>query len=342
MGIRSRILLFCLTLPAFSQQSASPPDRRVTLDVNVTDKSGKPVSGLQQSDFTLIDNKQPQNILSFQVMDSKSDGLPVEVFLLVDRVNSTVQNSADVRQQVGKYLNQNGGQLRLPTSFIFFSDSGTSIQKAPTRDGHALLTDLDQSESGLRTVNRSQGVYGAIERFQMSLHALDSIASMEETNPARKLLIWLSPGWPLLSGPGIQLTPKNQQELFNTIVATSTALTKARITLYSIDTLGVADAGSVNINYYREFLKGVSAPKQVEAGDLALQVIATQSGGRALNSSNDIGRQIENSMSDTTGWYVLTFDSPRADGPNEYHKLDLKVGKPGLTARTRTGYYAQP
>ena len=80
----------------------------------------------------------------------------------------------------------------------------------------------------------------------------------------------------------------------------------------------------------------------MQVGNLALQVIATQSGGRVLNSSNDIGRQIENAMNDTSGWYVLSFDSPRADGPNEYHKLDLKVGKPGLTARTRSGYYAQP
>jgi hypothetical protein len=30
------------------------------------------------------------------------------------------------------------------------------------------------------------------------------------------------------------------------------------------------------------------------------------------------------------------------DGPNEYHALEIKLGKPGLTARTRTGYYAQP
>jgi VWFA-related protein len=80
----------------------------------------------------------------------------------------------------------------------------------------------------------------------------------------------------------------------------------------------------------------------VEAGDLALQVIATQTGGRVLNSSNDIGKQIESCMGDANSWYVLAFDSPRADGPNEYHKLDVKIDKPGLTARTRTGYYAQP
>ncbi len=156
------------------------------------------------------------------------------------------------------------------------------------------------------------------------------------------MLIWLSPGWPMLSGPNLRLSAKDQQGLFTSIVATSAALLKARITLYSIDTLGVVDAGGLQTTCYRSFLKGVSAPKQVQPGDLALQVIATQSDGKVLNSSNDIGKEIATCMDDANVWYVLTFDSPPADGPNEYHQLDVKIGKPGLTARTRTGYYAQP
>jgi hypothetical protein len=27
---------------------------------------------------------------------------------------------------------------------------------------------------------------------------------------------------------------------------------------------------------------------------------------------------------------------------NEYHSLEVKVARPGMTVRTRTGYYAQP
>ena len=96
------------------------------------------------------------------------------------------------------------------------------------------------------------------------------------------------------------------------------------------------------MTYYQEFLKGVSKPSQVQAADLALQVLAVQSGGRALNSSNDMVSQIESCIADTNAWYTLSFDSPPADGPDEYHKLEVKVDKPGLTARTSTGYYAQP
>ncbi len=41
-------------------------------------------------------------------------------------------------------------------------------------------------------------------------------------------------------------------------------------------------------------------------------------------------------------WYEITFDPLPADKPNEYHQIQIKLDKPGLVARTRTGYYANP
>src|SRR5271169_5442806 len=41
----------------------------IKLDVVVTDKSGKPVTGLEPTDLTVLDNGQPSKILSFQAFD---------------------------------------------------------------------------------------------------------------------------------------------------------------------------------------------------------------------------------------------------------------------------------
>ena len=97
-------LFFCSSLSGFAQQGASsspltPPTesatsssgRRITLDVVVTDKSGKPVPGLQQQDFTVLDDKQPQKILSFSATDETGEatGSPEQVILLVDAVNNS-------------------------------------------------------------------------------------------------------------------------------------------------------------------------------------------------------------------------------------------------------------
>jgi VWFA-related protein len=290
-----------------------------------------------------VDNKEPQKIVAFQAIEgSATPAPPVEIILVVDRVNSSFASAANERQQTEKFFRQNGGQLQWPTSIAFVSDSGTTMQSA-TRDGNALATALEQSDNALRTTSRrSQGFYGAGDQFELSLKALNGIADYAAKIPGRKLLIWLSPGWPLLSGPGVELGSKDQQGLFRTIVAVSAKIREAGITLYSIDPLGLADAAGPRVTYYQEFLKGISKPSQVQAGDLALQVLAVQSGGKALNSSNDIVRQIESCIADTGTWYTVSFDSPPADGPDEYHKIEVKVDKPGLTARTTSGYYAQP
>jgi len=67
----------------------------------------------------------------------------------------------------------------------------------------------------------------------------------------------------------------------------STLLREARITLYSIDPLGTSDIGGATF-YWKEFIKGVSKPSQMQAANLALPVLATQSGGIAFNSNNDV------------------------------------------------------
>jgi len=319
--------------------------RRITLDVVVTDKSGNPVPGLQQQDFTLLDDKQPQAILSFRATDlatnDSTHGVdsPLQAIFLVDAVNTSFRSVGYERQELQKFLQKDDGKLSLPTSLVILTDTSQG-QSQPTLDGNALVETLNSNQSGLRTIGRSQGFYGGADRFQISIDTLEKLTSHLATQPGRKLLIWLSPGWPLLSGPGVQLSAKNQAWLFQTVVGLSTDLREARITLYSVDPLGMEE-GMGRTFYYENFLKGVSSANRVQNGNLALQVLAAQSGGRVLTSSNDIAKLITSCLEDSRAFYTLSFDSPPADHANEYHSLQIKISKPGLSAHTRTGYYAQ-
>src|SRR5580704_6681844 len=247
--------------PQLQPRTAEPakpsgPDREISLDVQVTDKSGAPVRGLQQQDFTVLDDKRPQNILSFHGVNGEAASTadpPVEIVLIVDAVNASPQAVAYEREEVKKFLLRNGGQLAQPVSLVVFADADTKVQNASSRDGNALATLYDQYETGVRSINRSQGYWGATERFDMSLKTLTEIAEAARTRPGRKLVIWVSPGWPLLTGPDTELSHKTSQEIFDAIVSFSTLLRQARVTLYSVDPLGVADAGGIRITYYEEF-----------------------------------------------------------------------------------------
>jgi len=332
-------LLYAAVLPAQQNTQSTPsPASRIYLDVVVTPKSGPPVANLQQQDFTILDNKTPQHPTSFKALGGSRE--PIEVVLVIDAVNTSYQNLSYERGEIDKFLRANGGHLPQPTTLAFFTDTGTQMQQGFSTDGNALSASLDQQVIGLRTIHRSSQ-WGASERVQLSMKALGEIAVREADHPGRKLILWISPGWPLLSGPRIELTSKQQDQLFGTIVGLSTQLRQGRITLYSVDPLGSGE-GVGRTFYYEEFLKGVSKASRVVVGDLSLQVIATQSGGLALSSSNDISSLLQQCLVDTEAYYAISFDSAPADHRDEYHSLEIRLSKPGLTARTRQGYYAQP
>ncbi len=347
-------LLFLSCFSAITQQnggagqSGAPAsggsNHNIALDVFVADTSGRPIPGLQQQDFTLFDNKQPQKIISFHAVEgatAKPDP-PVEVILVVDEVNTSFTSIGIEREQIEKFLGRNSGELVRPVSILLVSDLGTTVVDAPSRDGKALIASLNQNNSPLRISRQTQGFYGAVDRIGLSLSALESLASYETPRPGRKLVIWISPGWPLLSGPDEWITSKDRQYIFNSIVSVSDQLRRARITLYNVDPSGLNDAVGVRTLYYKNFLKGVRTAQSVETGNLALQVFAYQSGGRVLYSSNDIASEIAACIAEANVFYVLSFNGAAGDGPHEYHALDVKIDKPGLMARTRLGYYAQP
>jgi VWFA-related protein len=342
---RFKVVVFFLSLlcaaGASAQEGKGPSESasgEIHLDVVVTPKSGAPVAGLQQQDFTLLDNKVPQTVTSFQSFGGSR--APIEVLLVVDAVNTDYQNLGYERDEIEKFLRLDGGHLAHPTALAVFTDTGTQIQEEFTSDGNALSGMLEMYTVGLRTIHGSSGIYGAEERFQLSIAAVEKLVAREAGRPGRKIILWVSPGWPFLSGPRVELDSKQQRQLFTTIVSLSTQLRRASITLYSIDPLGIADIGSRTF-YYEEFLKGVSKPSQVQAGDLALEVLATQSGGLVLKSGNDVVAQLQKCLADTEEYYEISFVPTPADQRDTYHKLEVRVVKPGLTARTRQGYYTQ-
>jgi len=314
----------------------------ITLDVVVTEKSGAPVLDLQQKDFTLLDNKQPQPILSFRGPSANQDP-PTEVIVLLDEVNTAYHDVATETIQAEKFLNQYHGKLPVPTSLAFFTDkgvTGAANSQGPTQSAETLIAELHANRTPLRFIGRSEGVYGAGDRVDLSLRTLEQLTAYEAQRPGRKLLIWISPGWPLLSGPRQDLSEKNEQSIFSTIVGISASLRKAGVTLYSIDPLGTADG--LRTFYWQQFSKGVKKPSQVQIGNLALQVLADQSGGLVLNSSNDVAGELARCVSDANNYYQLTFNAQPGDGPDDYHSIEVKVDRPKVTVRTRTGYYAQP
>jgi len=339
-GISLVVLALCSTvLPAQQTAPPTPPaSRQMVLDVVVTPKSGAPVSGLQQQDFTILDNKTPQTITSFAALGGPQ--APIEVVVLVDTVNADVTTVTYGRVQIDKFFKANGGHLAYPTSLAIVDDSGLRMGEVPTKDGNLLSAALAQSDLGLRTIHKDTGVTNDADRVHLSLVAAQKLAVREAVRPGRKIVLWVSPGWPLLSFANLNYDAQQNQQLFHQTVVMTTLLRRAGVTLYSINPVGSTEG--VHQLDYEAFLKGAAKPTQAVPGYVALQVMAIQSGGLALTGNNDIASQLERCMTDFTAYYELSYDPPPSDRRDDLHSLQVKVSQPGLTARTRTIYYSQP
>jgi len=322
-------------VPAPAQPDHSTPGHPIALDVVVADKSGSLVPGLEKKDFTLLIDGKPEKEFTVEAVDGAAhkDVQPAEAIIVLDAVNERHQDVEYTRQQVAKFLRQNGGHLAVPTSVFLLTDAGVQVQPRPTTDGNSLAAYVDKLELPWRYIDRRGGGAGVVEEFQLSLRLFMGIVESEAKKPNRKLLIWMGSGWPMLNGTVFRSTSKAQQEYFTSIVELSRKMREGRMALYSI---------SGDLTLYKEYLNSVKAPREADAGNLSLKVLMTQSGGDVVSSGTNLVDAINRILPEAHAYYRLRFEGAPAEHANEYHELKVIVEQPGVTARTRTCYYAQP
>ena len=150
------------------------------------------------------------------------------------------------------------------------------------------------------------------------------------------MLIWIGSGWPLLSERYFIQTNESRRAYFDQMIALSKQLREARITVYN-----VAPNVGITRELYKGYLKPVTEAKKMEIGNLALEVLAVQTGGRVLDPSNDLAGLIAKAESDIGAYYTLSFEVP-ATTATEYHSVMVKAANEGVAARTNSGFYVQP
>jgi VWFA-related protein len=323
----------------------APKPRRMQLDVVVTDATGKAVTGLQPWDFKLLDNDHASKILYFRAFDDGGVKAqpPVEVILLFDALNLSVQQQGFVRNELMRFLKQNNGQLPHPTTLMVLGDNGVAVQPQPSRDGNALAALLKTVNPHITAFGPAMGIQGAMERFARSVQQLRMIAENETHKPGRKLLIWISAGWPLLETLNFVPAESNKKKYFEDIVELSNWLREARMVVYSAAPIDPSMGGAGRAPLlYQDFLKPVANSQAAHSGNLGLRVLALQTGGQILGPSNDVAGQIGQCIADADSFYQLTFEPAPTEHGDEYHSLKLSVVQPSLTVRTTTGYYDQP
>jgi VWFA-related protein len=285
---------------------------------------------------------------------------------MLDPLDNSSKELRNQRKEVEKFLGQNQGRLAYPVSIGLLTDAGARVGKVSS-DGNALISELKQlpltgsapvendqvqpwHSAGKTTVNNMSNDEELSRRnrhFLLAVPSLTQLAKGQEDVPGRVLLIWIGPGWPLLAGPEFHAdSRKTQTSFFAYIVDLSSALRVAQMTLYEVSPTSLVKHSGVrpqgdDPESYLLLKNGLQTLSDAKAGNLALPVLAYQSGGRIMDQSQDLASEIIQCIADAESYYVLSFDSSSAKTPDEYHSLQVEVDKAGMTIRTTKAYYAQ-
>jgi VWFA-related protein len=76
-----------------------------------------------------------------------------------------------------------------------------------------------------------------------------------------------------------------------------------------------------------------------DSGELILRRLARQTGGRAFftDEAKDLARFYGQIRNELANQYSLAYESP-ASADRRFRRLEVRIGRPNTTARTRAGY----
>lgn len=188
----------------------------------------------------------------------------------------------------------------------------------------------------LQSFGALEGSYGGLQ----TLHAVGAVVTGLSLAPGRKAIVVFS--------EGIGLTRNNDPQVHALIDQAN----RANVALYTVDAAGLR-AGSHTLLVGRYSAAGSSdgsnlaSPSQVAdlarlAPEAGLGLLANETGGQRIDSTNDLSKAFPRLDEDLRSYYAITYASPRSEPDGKFHKIEVKVKPRGLTARSRSGYVSVP
>ncbi|MDP1572019.1 MAG: VWA domain-containing protein [Vicinamibacterales bacterium] len=106
--------------------------------------------------------------------------------------------------------------------------------------------------------------------------------------------------------------------------------------IYAVDPRGLA-SGEFDISQNVGTQMSQTALNQTTD---TLRVLADQTDGRAIVNMNDLGRGLAQVVRDSSAYYLLGYNSTGAPSDGKFHRIRVRVRRPGVEVRARRGYWA--
>jgi VWFA-related protein len=314
----------------------------VRVDVSVTGRDDEAVADLQASDFLVTEDDFPQTVetaqfirLDGQRRDESSEGLGIRgrehgmaeasredvrlfgLFLDDYHIDRHPTITIPLRRALETFVNQ-----LQPTDLVVYMEPLTTLEGLRFTRDKAWLLERIRAFEGRR--GQLYPVRSAVEEAQttqrnvwelraaVTLSALESLAThLGGLREGRKSIIFVSQG-PPVGMPGSPNYPRLEAAL--------QAANRGNVTVHALDPrpLGSSPFG----------------------GSEAMRRLSSETGGRAIINTNSHELGLKQAIADASAYYLIGYTPSRELSDGKFHRINVRVKRPGVRVTARRGYWA--
>lgn len=313
------------TTPGAATPTIHVYSRETVVDVIATDDKGHSVAGLQQSEFTVLEDNHPQPIRSFRENTTAPQPAqrplppntytnaqalpatgPVQIFL-IDLVSSPAVDIVRSRPYIADYFRSMPAGTEVAI-FLLSPTKGLMLVQGFTTDGNLAASVLDKHTDAEWDVPQGQRIDDA-----GMVAAIDQLAAYVAGIHGRKNLIWVAPQPMLIVPDGGLSWGVRDMTVVHRLMDLYDRFTQEDIVIYPL------------------------APSGLFFGLRAANV-AEETGGTTSGPTNDHKGAIAKIVDQTSDFYTLSYVPTRPDADGHFHAISVKVDRPGVHLSYRTGY----
>lgn len=371
--MRTAILVVLTGAVALSAQQAqqAPVFRTgvqlVTVDVVVTDANDKPVMNLTQADFEIIDRGRLQAITNFRFLNIPLSSAstaelralppPPDVatnvspspdsrlfVVIIDTLHTLESEIVPMKQVMTEFVRTISPDDEVAIIYPNRSDLGTNF----TSDRSRMLKAIDdvRAASGFAVDALGRPV-AALGRREGVRHGIALAFSLKQAARAlagsghpRRAIVLMGAGTPA-NMSGDAGTQWNVFDEFKDVYQTAR---ESNVPIYTIDPRGMvvlADAIRGGIGRIGGLDDGASSVAfGLNHQKNNLHVAAANTGGRSFVDQSSITGAMRALVADNSSVYLLSYYPDTAPLTDRFNQIEVKVKRPGLKVRARTGYHA--
>jgi VWFA-related protein len=335
----------------------------VHMDVSVLDRDRRPVRGLKAEEFEIYENGKLQTLSTFSAIDIPDVAEPSTPWMKEVPPDTRRNDTLNDRRLFVMVLDDASAQLDLaalrtakdtarrfidllrPTDLmaIVFTLKNQHAQDF-TSDRARLLAAVDRFGAGFRDMDQNLAVGVPGDSFLYFRYTVETLLKLSEIlselPQQRKAVVYVGQGVPVdaaaasevvLSGQlGNTQNSGKQMLLLQRLRETFRKADRANVTFYTLDTCG---------------LRAPPVPGRPSNCVPGLEVdflrgIAEETGGYSTADTNQNEAGIQQVFRENATYYLLGFRSTNPEADGKFRRVEVRVKRPGLLVRTRSGYTA--